>query len=298
MRRIAVVGRCQAAGIGDALMHMVDDCEVHSFVAQESYRDRMLPHAQKALAECDLIFSHYLYADHGFYSTENLRKEFGEVILIPPVVFSGFQPDCIDLIVGHSSHPSPLGSYHSAIVAAAYSLDVPSDRVETLFNKFVYQRLGYYQEFAKARTYLHSSMKAFGIDISGEWPDWVKSGVFMHSYNHPKPIVLASLAKLLAIKAGLVPADTPTPELGFDFLSHFPIWPVYPELAQALGTKGSYTFKKAGTPVLIEGTHTLMGLREFVQKSYELYGDVPQEAFDLPVVAKTREVLAPLLIGS
>lgn len=298
MIRIGLVGRCQVSGIGDALLHMLDDCEVSSFVIQDTYLEEMRPHAEKALLESDIVFSHHLHEDHGSLGTNTLRERVKKLIVVPPVIFSGFHPDCIDLIWERVIHSSPLGSYHSAIVAAAYSLDVPVDRVANLFNKFVYKKLGYYDEFARARVYLERSMHSFGIDISGEWPGWIRSGIFMHAYNHPRSQVLASLARLLAIKAGLVPVRTPSPDLSFDFLSLFSTWPVYPEIAEAFGVKGSYAFKKNGTPDLVRGGHTLLSLREFIEGSYAMYADIPAGAFDLPVVAKVRAVLSPLLSRS
>jgi len=275
---------------------MLGNCEMSSFVIQDSYLEDLRPHAERILPECDIVFSHYLHDDHGSLGTDYLRTKVKGLILVPPVIFSGFHPDCIDLIRDGVIHSSPLGSYHSAIVAAAYSLDLPVDRVANLFNKLVYARLGYYDEFAKARVYLDRSLRSFGIDIAEEWATWVKSGIFMHGYNHPRPQVLASLAKLLAVQTGLVPAGTPTPDLGFDFLSLFSTWPVYPEIADALGVKGSYVFKKNGTPDLVRGGHTLLSLREFIQGSYEMYADIPIEVFDLPIVAKTRVALSQLLV--
>ena len=297
MKRIVVIGRCQAVGIGDALLHMLDDCEVSSFFIQDTQKKAVPPSVVEALAKSDIIFSHYFHDNEGLLSTSKLREEMGNLILVPPVIFSGFHPDCLDVIWNGANCNSPLGVYHSAIVAAAYSLDIPCDRVPTLFNKLVYGRLGYFEEFAKARTYLDSSMKAHGLDIAGEWPDWVRSGSFMHTFNHPKIGVLASLAKLLAIKAGLVPAQTPTPEVTLDRLALFASWPVYPELAEGLSLKGSYTFKSDGMIDLIKGGHSLMSLREFVEGSYEIYTDIPAAAFDFPALVKTRAVLSALLAG-
>ena len=296
MKRIGVIGRCQAVGIGDALLHMLDDCEVSTFMIQDIYRKDMLPHAEKALSKCDIVFSHYLYDLEGSISTNTLRKEVETLVLIPPMIFSGFHPDSVDLVWNGKVYTSPMGGYHSVIIAAAYSLDIPSGRVPALFNKFVYGRLGYFEEFAKARTYLDRSMQAYGLDITGEWPDWVSSGNFMHTFNHPKACVLASLAKLLAVRAGLVPAQTPTPEMGFDFLSMYAIWPLYPELAERMGLKGNYIFKKDGTPHFIKGEHCLMSLREFVEGSYQMYADVPAAAFDSEPLAKARSILSELLL--
>jgi len=295
MRRIGVVGRCQSTVIGDAMRHMIEDCEVFTFAIQDVHIARMQSYAEKVLPHCEIVFSHILAEDHGYFSTRNLLAECRRIVPIPPIVFSGFHPDCVDLIVDGTGHPSPLGGYHSAIVAAAYSLDMPAERVETLFNRLVYKRLGYFDEFGKARTHLHNSMRDAGLDIAREWPDWVKSGTFMHTYNHPRSRVLASLAKLLAVKAGLASTDIAVPDIGFDFLSIYPVWPVYPELAEALGVAGSYIFKKNGTPEIITGRNNLLSLREMIRESYDLYAEIPARVFGHPIIAKTRAALSALL---
>lgn len=294
MKRIGVVGNCQAASIGNALFHLFGDAEVSGFVVGDVYKKNWMAKAESILSSCDVVFSHYLPDHFGMFGTEALCGNVRKLILVPPVIFGGFHPDCTELTWGANFYSGPMRHYHSAIVAAAYSLDIPVDRVPQLFNRLVFQRLGYYAEFAKARALLQNALKAEGFDIAEEWPRWVRSGVFMHTYNHPKSQVLASIAKLVAVKAGLLPERTPTPDMSIDSLAGAPVWPVYPELAEALGLRGSYIFKENGLPDIMIGEHNLLSLKDFIRKSYESYADVAVEAFNAPTIVKTRDVLAAL----
>ncbi len=64
---------------------------------------------------------------------------------------------------------------------------------------------------------------------------------------------------------------------------------------RALGVKGSIVFKRDGAPDMLGGRGVLMTLREFVEGSYARYAGHPREVFDLPDVARTRAVIAPLV---
>ena len=46
-------------------------------------------------------------------------------------------------------------------------------------------------------------------------------------------------------------------------------------IGDALGVKGSYMFKKNGTPGMVGCMHTQMSLRRFIEESYGMYGVRP-----------------------
>ena len=298
MKRIGVVGSCQVIGVADALFHLLEGYEISSFFLGEFHKTE-IPQIGGDLAGCDIVIAQDINGDrYGPLATKNLRKEIKNLIVFPVLAFTGLHPDCAHLLMGRDIYCSPLDAYHSAIVAASYSLELSIDRTARLFNKLVFKRLGYLDEFAKARAFLQKTMNDYGLDIAGEWPGWMASGAFMHTFNHPKPAVLASVAKLIAVKAGLIPAQTPTPDLSYDYLSAASItFPVYPELVEPLGIKGDYVFRKRGLPDLTTGDRKLLSLRDFIQGSYDCYADVPLEAFNAPQISKVRATLSSVLRG-
>lgn len=290
--RIALVGICQVHGIGDALVHLLDDAEIVAIEAPIFRNQNRLADAELLLDGCSAVFSHFLPDDYGSLSTSALQQRFKNLQLLPSMAFTGFHPDCIYIQSQQTILLSPVGSYHSAIAAAAFSQGMTRDRALGLFNAFVYRKLGYFLEFDKALLFLQKHTQAAGWDIEQELSTWLSSGPFMHTINHPKINVLASIGKLIAIKSGWIAQGTATPNLDYDMLENNTIWPTYPELARAVGITGSYVFKRAGGPRILEGRSALVRLPEFIAESYALYAGYPREAFDIPAVARVRDIIA------
>ena len=98
----------------------------------------------------------------------------------------------------------------------------------------------------------------------------------MHTSNHPVLGVLADLAREIVRRTGLT-ADVPVPEAYLaDPMIHLAVWPVYPEVAERLGLRGSYAFKPAQPP---ERTiPALLDVEEFVARSFEAYAQMTPDA--------------------
>jgi hypothetical protein len=293
--RIGVVGSCQAPGVGIGLQQLLQEHEVVAIEANAARRENCLRQAAAALHECDIVFAHHLAEDFGPISTDVLRPAHHNFHLMPNIVFTGFHPDCIYVTSGQQVFKSPMQDYHSAIAAAAFASGTDAATAVALFNERVYRKLGYFEEFAKARAYLGKIMAEARLNISMEWPQWMTRAPFMHSINHPKGFALASIAKLMAAKANLLPYSQSFVEPVHDILSMDPIWPVYPELAAALNMPGSYLFKLNGGPDFATGRSMFIGLRQFVEASFSAYLRYPAEAFACPSVARVRQALQEIL---
>ncbi|WP_157096085.1 WcbI family polysaccharide biosynthesis putative acetyltransferase [Methylosinus sp. R-45379] len=291
MRRIAVIGVCQAWGIGDALTFLSEDADVIILEAPAIQNRGALHAASLLLEDRDLIITQGLPDEYGPLATEALRTRFPNLVQVPVFTFTGFHPDCIYLVLEGKAYSSPLGPYNSAIVAAAFSLGMPIDRVPGLFNAFIFRKAGYFDEFAKATEYARLVMSQFDFDIEPDWPDWLAHAPFMHTINHPKAFALASIAKLAAVKAGLIPKSKPIPTLPYDTLSTSAVWPVYPELGRPIGVQGSYIFKQPENYKEEMGHGVMMSLARFISGSYNFYGTYPREVFELDAVVRMRSVL-------
>ena len=134
----------------------------------------------------DILFTQDFGAEFGPLATAALPALGPPVHRLPLVAFAGYHPDMVYLTAGGQVQGSPLGAYHSAIIAAAFSLGVAEADVPQLFNRLVYGRLGYLQGFDAARTLLLECLAAHGLDMTEDFAAWHAAGPFMHGINHPR----------------------------------------------------------------------------------------------------------------
>lgn len=292
--RISLLGNCQVCGIAGALRSLVPTAQVHAFW-YGSASDEDIERVKQTLVQSDYVFTHGLPSISGPLSAASLRKTVQNVVTIPVIYFTGFHPDVIFIPYKGISVMSPVGMPHSALIAAAYCLDLQVDRVRELFNAFVFRRLGYFDEFTKAREFVRKTFNDGGIELAQIWQSWMSTGVFMHTPAHPRMNVLASIAKLLADRVGIMSEDSAIPVISFDYLAHGPIWPVYPELAAALQIPGSYLFKRTGNQSQMSGDCLLLDLEEMIAKSYESYKNCPAEVFRIPSLQRVVKVLSEIV---
>jgi hypothetical protein len=160
------------------------------------------------------------------------------IIKIPTVFFSGFHPDYIYV----SGLSSPTGNPISAIVAAGFLAGLSVDETLSLFRHEVFERLGYYDYWQPAVAALRDDVAACGLDldVDDSVERWREHGSFVHAPNHPKLRMMITLAEAIIRRLGL-PVTNPHPSMT-DPLAHLLVWPIYPEIADHLGTSGSYTF--------------------------------------------------------
>lgn len=293
--RIAVLGHCQVHGYAFALRHLLPDAQVVAYELGVTRKEEKLPALAEALDGFDHVFTQPADAGFGPVATDALRPRLRNMHRLPFTVFAGYHPDIAYLSLKGQVWGSPVGAYHSALIAAAFSLGVPQADVPTLFNRLVFQALGHFEAFAVARDQLLQHYAECGLEMSAAVARWHARGPFMHTVNHPRAFVLADLMAATAARAGLLPADATPQEPSYDGLAADTIWPVYPELAAALGVPGSLLFKQHNRPVQPLGNSTLLNLREFVALSYEFYGRTPAEAFLEGDVGRARARLAERL---
>jgi len=293
--RIVVMGNCQSHGIAHSLAHLLPEARVE--VAQLDGPSPTSPRYEAAAKTLDrpaILVTQVLDARYGKLSTAELARSGRRVLRVPRVAFNGYQPDIAYLHHKGQQLHSPIGAYHSSIIAAAFSLGVAETDVATLFNRMVFARLGHLDAFGKARTLMAQQLAPFGEAMVAAFDAWHAAGPFMHTSNHPRVHVLADIARLTAIGGRLLPADAPRVTPVFDHLASNVVWPVYPGLAERLGVPGSLVFKRAAPP---EATgHALhYGLPAFIRTSFARYRTVPAEAFRTGPIGETRAALAEFL---
>jgi hypothetical protein len=288
--KLAFVGNCQAPGIVASLRALLPEALVEGWhIGEQAISGEEL---LARLAECHVVFKGQ---SGNFFDMERLQRHCAKVVVITPVAFTGLHPDITYLYNNGRTLPGIFGEYNSAIIAAAYSLGLPSTRVPALFNSLVYARLGYFGAFAQAKHELIAQHHEDGYDIAHHFDRWLASGAFMHTVNHPRIDVLSTLATMASIRAGLVSPDTPSPNSIIDHLELSGIWPTYPELAQRIGTAGSTVFIR-GTHEAPEGASRRISLAEAVELSYRRFAETPDLNLIQGRVGFVRERLEELVV--
>lgn len=203
--RIVVLGNCQANGVAHALVHLLPEASVKVAQIDTGPRTPRGLAAAALVQDCDVVFTQTFAPNWGPLATKALVGAGPRVVRLPVVAFNGYQPDLTYFSHEGRQLLSPVGAYHSSIIAAAFALEVPEGDVPALFNRLVYARLGYFEAFGKARTLLQDTLAPLGPRFSGLFESWHARGPFMHTANHPRIFVLADIARAAAIDAGLLP---------------------------------------------------------------------------------------------
>ncbi len=191
---------------------------------------------------------------------------------LPTIDTLGFHPDCAYVYVQGKAVDSPIGAYHSVLVLWGFLQGMSVQATRALFNAQVFRYLGFFDLHAAGVNHLVNKGRQCSMPVHQWLAAWQDAGVWMHTINHPKPLVLADVA--LHCIAGLgIEGVSDACDVVDDTLARAPCWPVYPEVAQALGlrTTGNYAFKGWHRPADQGKSVHYMGLDSFIQASFALY---------------------------
>lgn len=273
--RIAVIGNCQARVLSRCLSVLAPQARIeYRPMARLGKDQRSLETFARTLERHDLVLTQVFPT--GFFpdgGSDALLSRLPTARAFPAIVFSAFHPDLVyvgelDSMVTTRLVPSPLHTYHSAIVLFAYLRDVPVQRIPALFREDVFASLGYLDAWPHAAAELAVSAAAAGFDLTKDLTRWSRQGAFMHAINHPKLTVLADLAARLLREAGIEPAGISVESYLADELLDDTIWPIYPPVAEIYGLQGSYLFKRRGKP---RDMPVFLDLETFIAHSVAIY---------------------------
>lgn len=301
MLKVGCIGICQIHGIGRSLAHSLPDAEIGIFEASDIVAKGKEAEVVDYLQRCDIVFSHWFDQSWGVLSNDRLRARVSSLHILPVIGFTGWHPDIALLSHGDRQFLSPVGYYHSAIAATAFRLGYRPEETETLFNSLIFAELGYFEEYDTSWQLMVDYLDLFGLVPYLGLEEWRRDGPFMWTVNHPKIAILARVARAAAILAGLMGPDAPLAVPGYDRLSSYTGWPVYPEIGDRLGVPGDYRFMRpTGSPSSMPpdpaGYVPIIGLPQLIRESYAMYAAYPEEAF--AGLAPVHEKLAGLMTGA
>ncbi|KQP24181.1 WcbI family polysaccharide biosynthesis putative acetyltransferase [Methylobacterium sp. Leaf100] len=288
-----MLGNCQADGIARALSLLLPEARVSLVPLATLRRDHAtLTRLRDHLAPFDHVFSQFF--PEGFVTGGNvhaLAQGDARLRLFPTILFPAFHPDMVhvgDVGALSATHlvRSPMGPYHSAIALCAYLEGRTVAETVRLFRDDVYARLGYYDAWDHASTFLLGSARDLAFPLDAELARWSRRGCFMHVLNHPKLFVLADIAHRLAREAGLAPLSVAAEDYLADDLVSDVVWPLYPEIARRYGLPGTTHYKPrerkwGAAPILFDRS-------AFVAGSFSAYARHPADRLVCPRVAAWR----------
>ncbi|GEO97986.1 WcbI family polysaccharide biosynthesis putative acetyltransferase [Methylobacterium haplocladii] len=278
--RIAVIGNCQARGVARALTVLLPNARIELMPIGTLGRGRRsLKALADGLTDHDHVFTQpFLTGRFRDGGSAELVGMLPRARLFPAIVFPAFHPDMVyvgDFGAGAELAlvPSPLHTYHSAIVLFGYLRGLSAQRIVRLFRQETFAALGYLDGWQLSADDLARSSRAVGVDLAPEILRWSRRGAFMHAINHPKLFVLADLAGRVARDAGLAPLDLAVDAYLVDDLLDDVIWPIYPPVAEVYGLAGSYAFKRRAVP---GAAPSMLGVEGLVAESLALYDAMPR----------------------
>lgn len=268
-----VVANCQTYGLANCLKVRAPSLTIQAADMTNAKKD--LPAFREALAKADRVVANPL-ADKALGLT---LADHVAVTTVPSLDFAAYHPD-VALLTGERGFlKGPAGDYHSLILLAAVEAGLGLRDCLALFRGEIYEACGYFDLWASERDRLLQSFARHGLDLAGEMRLWGRGDAFMYTSLHPKIRCLYDLAGAVLTAAGKVPVDP-----GFlppDNLATGPVYPVYPEIAEAYGVAGSLLFKPPQS-------YSCLTLEEFVAANLRAYPAVDFGAHQMTRLLRAR----------
>lgn len=255
MDRWLLISNCNTYGLARSLQLQgnsfhLDCIDVWHFKKNMQDYENEIPTYDRVIINPEVRLTSY-----DFRSLKNVNE-------IPNVEFDAYHPDFCFVGVDGVRLYKPLAACHSMIVLAAFQAGWTPEKTRKLFRRDIYEQCGFFARWELARDRLISSFAAMGMDLSNAFRRWTRGECFMHGLGHPKARPIFDIARIFLKNhvgetnaTDLVPSDT---------IVDGACLPVYPEIGETIGVRGSYAFK-------LPGEYKLISLERFIEMSFEVY---------------------------
>jgi hypothetical protein len=265
--RILVVGNCQI--ISAAKCISVANPELRAY-------SRLNPTGadfQKSIDEFDLV---YVNSSQPGYFDGLSESAASKIRRFPTIAFQAFHPDLV-YVSNPGTVTGPTSHYHSVIVLAAFLRDLSISQTAALFCEELFQHFGFFDYWDSSASALLDEGNSSNLPLDDLIMNWKQQGCFMYSVNHPKLAVTATIVEQMLSRDGLAIRVPHAERFVVDHLQRFPIWPVYPEIAERLGLQKETVFFKG-----LHGENDnfdVLDLEAFIKQSFEVYRPLPKDGF-------------------
>lgn len=268
--RLSIISNCQKDSLATCIAALNHGFEIDTYMIHEVMAD--VAQLRAILENSAFVFAHAPL--RSVVPAELAHK----VTYFPNIAFSAYHPD---LTFARARKPGgdfetvfgPLYVYSSAIAVFGYREGMALDEILTFYNAEAYARLGYFDQWQESRRQLLIEGEACHMPLGGLFDKWSRGRAFMYSSNHPKLEVMEDIARELLQRVGMFAFPDSQHEYLPDPLKAQPIWPIYPEIAERLGLRGSTAFK-------INDPHGTLELRDFVRGSYDAFANYDRKTLE------------------
>jgi hypothetical protein len=271
-------------GLVQALRVLLPAADVKAFPIDDPNVDVLNRYLKNA--DAWLVSSRDLMTSGEVEQSDELR-----VIPFPTLFFDAFHPDQVYAwLADKSLVQSATGPYNSAIALWAWRQGWTVSDTIKLFTPEIFESLGYHNRWQTAVKNLEQDFSVFpNLNFHDFFDSLIRSGVFMHTVNHPGIAAIAQLARVLAkqVNPSTNYSEIPIEPMLVDglLMTSF-AWSVYPSIANSLGFTGCFLWKLAD--------HSVIGLEEFISRSFAMYE--VQKPIDIQCQQLERPIYDELLL--
>jgi len=257
VERWLLISNCNTYALARSLQLLSDSFDLDC-VDVWQFKREMADYAEKIPKYDRLIINPIAeLMGYDFSSVENLYK-------IPNLEFDAYHPDfCFACARGERIY-KPLAANQSMIILAAFQAGLSVEKTRRLFRRDIYEQSGFFSRWEPARDRLISTFAVFGMDMTNPFRRWTRGESFMHSLAHPKAHPILDVARTFLRNRGI--ETNKTDLVPFDTIVNGVCLPVYPEIGELFGVRGSYMFK-------VFGEYKLISLEKLIELSFEAYSD-------------------------
>jgi hypothetical protein len=262
-RRIFVSSNCQAGPVAMILRTIFPNDKINATVQAIGTQDRATIEAFADKLKGNNIWIRYrdvavLAADPAIAP---IIKDMSTVD-IPHINWHAFHPDLFYAFRA----PGKLvrQHYNSGILVWAYQHGIHPGDAKRLFNTGTFRDLGYLSGWDASVQRLKIQFDACDLDFARFFMHVKRTGVFMHTVNHPKADALVAFAKCIALRLGATEQVWARSIEITDVLTDFVQWPIYPDVGRALSVPAEYDWVE-------KGEH--FNLDQFIDRSFRIYAD-------------------------
>lgn len=265
MKKWLVVSNCQSTGLKNCLHLLSNEIDVEAYDFNQF--KKVYPATKSEFCDYDKIIVAPQFLNT---STHNFELE-DSVFVLPTPFFEAYHPDLCYVVDGNKNLlKGPITDYHSIIAVCGYKFGLSVSDTLKLYCAQLYQSFGWLDLWAPSRDRMLDAYSAHGFDLKARFSTWGRESAFMHTVNHPRISCVSDISKVILERFGVEYSDTTL--LPHDNLLNGPVFPVYPEIGEAYGVRGSYQFKKSGE-------YRTLDIEQFVGESFDVYSST--ESFEV-----------------
>lgn len=267
-----VFGNCQAQGIARLMQAMTGDVDTCVYETTPSLLRRLksgeldLSHV---LRKADVVFVQAVGEVVELVRQKHPRDAH-KLRLLPALAYGGFHPDVVYIRDEGGYLSGPMGEYHSSIAFWAWRQGLNRSQAVGLFRPEVFEHLSFDAYHQSSYQALVELGRATDLAMAPLMDRWNQRGCWMHTVNHPKLWALADMVAAVLRREGIMPLEAAASCVD-DPLVRWPVWPVYPGVAEVRGIEGSFVFKLDHGESPLKQPVLSLDLDGFIDASFSTY---------------------------